>query len=108
LSAESPLFFQELICHVSVDDINSFDSFGRTALSILFEKSAPNGATIEALVKAGADVNVLAEFPAIDHFRRDLTCGPTARCLSYQKFFFVSDLFCLSSSSALLGLLCLG
>ena len=56
--------------------VNHFDSTGQTPLAALLSRKSPvRLASIQALVEGGADPNLIAEFPALHHFRRGFDFG---------------------------------
>lgn len=62
---------RKLLDVLSIEDVNYVESSGRTPLAILFSKtSQPSERTLRALIEKGADLNVLSNFPILDHFRR--------------------------------------
>lgn len=71
---------------LSVDDLNSVDSESQTPLSIHLSRfQPPNEALVEALVEAGANLNLMVNFPELDHLRNGFNPDVQNRC-SYSFF----------------------
>ena len=68
---------RKLLEVLSIEDVNCVESSGRTPLAILFSKtSQPTERTLRVLIEKGADLNVLSDFPSLDHFRRRFHADP--------------------------------
>jgi ankyrin repeat protein len=71
---------RKLLEAFSIEDVNCVDSSGRTPLAILFSKTShPTERTVRVLIEKGADLNVLSEFPNLDHFRRGFHPDPSGK-----------------------------
>ena len=67
---------QKLLESMTAASLNHLDSIGQTPLAALLSRmSEVRQVSIRALVEAGADLNRLAEFPVLHHFRRGFDFG---------------------------------
>ena len=67
---------QKLLESMAAASLNHLDSIGQTPLAaLLSRRSEVRQVSIRALVEGGADLNRLAEFPVLHHFRRGFDFG---------------------------------